>query len=235
MVTTALLSFGAGVVSFLSPCVLPLVPGYVGFVSGSTAGERVPVRRALPGTLAFVAGLSLVFISLGATASVISGLLHEHRVVLERVAGVFIILLGLAMMAGGRVPGLMRERRFHLRPRSGPGWAFALGMAFAFGWTPCIGPTLGAALGLAATSGGLAQGVGLLAAYSAGLGIPFVLVGLGLVRIGGGLKRHLLTIQLVGGLVLVGVGVLLVTGRLTLIAIWMQRVLTRSGLDFWNF
>lgn len=229
------ISFGAGVVGFLSPCVLPLLPGYVGFMTGSGSSERVPVRAALPGTLAFVAGLTVVFVSLGASASVLSGFLIEHKRALELASGAFIVLLGSVMIAGPRLGILMRERRFHMRPGGGVGRTFLLGAAFAFGWTPCIGPTLGAALNLAATSEGLGQGVGLLFAYSLGIGLPFVAAGLGFVTFGGRLKRHAATIQLVGGVVLVSVGVLILTGRLTLITIWAQKALTRLGLDFWNF
>lgn len=235
MVAEALISFGAGVVGFLSPCVLPLLPGYVAFMTGAGSTERVPARKVLRGTLAFVGGLTVVFVSLGATASVLSGFLNEHKRGLELASGAFVIAMGLLLIVGNRMLVLTRERRFHLRPGGGPGRTFLLGMAFAFGWTPCIGPTLGAALNLAATSDGLSQGVGLLFAYSLGIGVPFVLAGLGLVSFGGRLKRHAATIQVVGGVVLVGVGVLLLTGQLTQITIWMQRVLTNVGLDFWNF
>ncbi|HVL81680.1 MAG TPA: cytochrome c biogenesis CcdA family protein [Actinomycetota bacterium] len=233
MIVRMLVTFGAGLVGFLSPCVLPLLPGYVGYMTGAGAGERVPVRQALPGTLAFVGGLSLVFVSLGAGASVISVFLIGHKRELEIVSGIFVLLLG-SLLVFGRMPAWLRERRFHVRPGGGAGRTFLLGMAFAFGWTPCIGPTLGAALTLASTSGGLTEGIVLLGAYSLGLGLPFVAAGLGLVRFGGRMKRHAATIQMVGGLVLVGVGVLMLTGRLTLITIWMQRVLGGAGLDFWN-
>jgi cytochrome c-type biogenesis protein len=230
-----LITFGAGVVGFLSPCVLPLLPGYVGFMTGSAVGERIPVRRALPGTFAFVAGLTVVFVSLGATASVLSGFLNDHKRVIEVAGGLFVIGLGIVMLTGPRFALFMRERRFDVRPGTGVVRTFLLGSAFAFGWTPCIGPTLGAALNLAATSEGLGQGIGLLFAYSLGIGLPFVAAGLGLVTFGGRLKRHAATIQTIGGLVLVVVGVLMVTGRLTLITIWMQRALSRIGFDFWNF
>ncbi len=230
-----LITFGAGVVGFLSPCVLPLLPGYVGFMTGSAVGEHVPIRKALPGTLSFVAGLTAVFVSLGASASVLSGFLIEHKRQLELASGAFIVVLGLVMLSGERFAFFMRERRFHLRPGGGIVRTFLLGAAFAFGWTPCIGPTLGAALNLAATSDGLAEGVGLLFAYSLGIGLPFVAAGLGLVSFGGRLKRHAATIQSVGGVVLVVVGVLMLTGRLTLITIWAQKLLSRVGLDFWNF
>jgi cytochrome c-type biogenesis protein len=231
----ALITFSAGLVGFLSPCVLPLLPGYVGFMTGSATGERVPLRRALPGTLAFVAGLTAVFVSLGASASVLSAFLRDHKRELELASGAFVALLGLVMMSGPRFAFLLREKRFHPRPGGGVVRTFLLGAAFAFGWTPCIGPTLGAALNLAATSQGLSRGVGLLFAYSLGIGLPFVAAGLGLVSFGGRLKRHAATIQTVGGAVLVGVGVLMLTGRLTLITIWTQRALTGVGLDFWNF
>jgi cytochrome c-type biogenesis protein len=230
-----LITFGAGVVGFLSPCVLPLLPGYVGFMTGSGVTERVPVRKALPGTLAFVAGLTAVFVSLGATASVLSGFLNDHKRAIEIAGGSFIVALGIVMLAGPRFAFFLRERRFHMRPGGGVVRTFLLGAAFAFGWTPCIGPTLGAALNLAATSDGLGQGVGLLFAYSLGIGLPFVAAGLGLVGFGGRLKRHAATIQTIGGVVLVVVGVLMVTGRLTLITIWAQKALSGAGLDFWNF
>ena len=204
--TEALITFGAGTVGFLSPCVLPLLPGYVGFMTGSAVGEKVPMRRALPGTLAFVGGLTFVFISLGASASVLSGFLNDHKRGLELWSGSFVIALGLLMLFIDRIPFLLRERRFQLKPGGG-----------------------------AATSDGLAQGVGLLFAYSLGIGLPFILAGLGLVSFGGRLKRHARTIQMVGGAIMVFIGVLIVTGRLTQLTIWMQKAMTNIGLDIWNF
>lgn len=235
MFVKGLITFAAGLVGFLSPCVLPLLPGYVGYMTGASAGEKAPVRQALPGTLAFVGGLTAVFVSLGASASVLSAFLLEHKRGIELFSGSFIVVLGLVMVFGERVPLLMRERRLYLRPGGSVWSTFLLGAAFAFGWTPCIGPTLGAALNLAATSEGLGSGVGLLFAYSLGIGLPFVAAGLGLVTFGGRFKRHAATIRLVGGVILVGVGVLMLTGRLTLITIWAQRALGDVGLDFWNF
>jgi cytochrome c-type biogenesis protein len=228
------ITFAAGVVSFLSPCVLPLLPGYVAYMSGGAVGERPPLRKSLPGTAAFVAGLSIVFVSLGATASVLSVFLQGHKRALEIGAGIFIVALGLLMASDRGVPFLLRERRFAMRPGVGPARTFLLGAAFAFAWTPCIGPTLGAALNLAATSTGLRSGIALLFAYSLGLGVPFVLGGLGLVTFSGRLKRHSATIQRVGGIVLVAVGFLMLAGRLTLITIWMRETFTRFGLDLWN-
>ncbi len=234
MLVEALITFGAGLVGFLSPCVLPLLPGYVGYMTGASAGEKVPLRRALPGTLAFVGGLTVVFVALGATASVLSGFLHDHKRGIELFGGAFIVLMGALMVFGDRIPFLVRERRFYLRPGGNVWSTFLLGAAFAFGWTPCIGPTLGAALQLAANADRMGDGIALLFAYSLGIGLPFVAAGLGLLTFGGRLKRHAATIRLVGGAVLVGVGILMLTGRLTLITIWFQRVLSDVGLDFWN-
>ena len=235
MFVKGLITFAAGLVGFLSPCVLPLLPGYVAFMTGSGTLERAPMRKALPGTLAFVGGLTVVFVSLGASASVLSSFLHDHKRGLEIFSGAFVIAMGALLLTGERFAVMLRERRFHMRPGGGVVRTFLLGMAFAFGWTPCIGPTLGAALNLAATSRGLVSGIGLLFAYSLGIGAPFVLAGLGLVSFGGRLKRYAATIQLVGGAVLVGVGVLLLTGQLTQITIWMQKVLDKVHLNVWNF
>lgn len=234
MFVDSLITFGAGLVGFLSPCVLPLLPGYVGYMTGSAVEERVPARKALPGTLAFVAGLTLVFVSLGATASVLSSFLNDHKRLIEIISGSFVIALGTLMILGPRSP-FLRDRRFDVRPGGGAVRTFALGAAFAFAWTPCIGPTLGAALNLAATSDGLVDGIGLLFAYSLGIGLPFIAAGLGLMTFGGRLKRHAATIQMVGGVVMVGVGVLMLTGRLTEITIWAQRMMSNAGIDFWNF
>src|SRR5438445_8466349 len=140
MFVKALITFGAGVVGFLSPCVLPLLPGYVGYMTGASAGERTPVRKALPGALAFVGGLTVVFVSLGASASVLSHFLTHHKRGLEITSGAFVIALGAFMLLGARVPFLMRERRFRMRPGAGAVRTFLLGAAFAFAWTPCIGP-----------------------------------------------------------------------------------------------
>lgn len=254
------LTFAAGLVGFLSPCVLPLLPGYVGYMTGAAAGERVAVRKALPGTLAFVAGMTTVFLALFATATAVSQLLIDNRRTLEIGSGTLVILLGSLMVVGAfgpalvdsletrwprvarglaavlaRVPGVLRERRFHMRPRVGVWPSFLLGAAFVFGWTPCIGPTLGAALNLAADAQTVGQGMAYMAAYSAGIGLPFIAAGLGLITFGGRLKRHALTIQAAGGLLMVAVGVLLLTGQLTIISIWMQRLLGDRNLDFWDF
>jgi len=235
LIVKALITFGAGVVAFLSPCVLPLLPAYVGYMTGAGASERVPLRKALPGTIAFVGGLTVVFVALGASASVLSQLLNAHKRVLELGSGAFVIALGVLMLVQDRFAFLLRERRFHVRPSAGVPQTFLLGAAFAFAWTPCIGFTLGAALNLAATTHGLVRGIVLLFFYSLGLGLPFVAAGLGLVTFGGRLKRSAATIQTVGAIILIGVGILMITGRLTVITLDAQRFMSRIHLDFWNF
>ena len=234
--------FVAGLVSFLSPCVLPLVPGYISYMSGVSAvgtAEAQP-RRATLVALAFVAGFTLVFVSLGATATLLGSFLADNRVLLGRLSGAFIIAMGLLFLFSDRIPALARERRFHPRPGAGPGGSVLLGAAFAFGWTPCIGPTLTIALAMAAghgAQGGPAEGAGFLAVYSLGLGVPFVLAGIGVARLTSVvavLRRHARAITVVGGTLMIAVGVLMVTDRLFELSIWMQDRMTALNLDFWN-
>ncbi|MDQ3679752.1 MAG: cytochrome c biogenesis protein CcdA [Actinomycetota bacterium] len=238
-------AFAAGMLSFLSPCVLPLVPGYLSLMSGVEmtgvgSGEGavttgVDTRRVLRATLLFVAGFTLVFVVLGATASAVGQALQEHQVVLNRVAGAVIIVMGLAM-AGFVSPRLLaQERRMHVSPaRLGAFAPPVMGMAFAFGWTPCIGPVLAAVLALAAAEGTLTQGLLLLLAYSLGLGVPFVAAGLALNRLAGAFawfRRHYRAISLVSGLMLAGFGVLLLTNRVTRVSSWLVEIMSRLGLD----
>ncbi len=219
-----LVAFAAGVISFLSPCVLPLVPGYLSMMSGVGTAElavatKADTRRMLRSTLLFVAGFTLVFVALGAGASAIGQVLNEHQRGLNQIAGAVVIVMGLAM-AGVVTPRLFQqERRVDVHPsRLGNFAAPVMGMAFAFGWTPCIGPVLASVLSLAATEATLASGVSLLLAYSLGLGVPFVATGVAFGRLGGALgwvKRHARVINLVSGLLLAAFGVLLFTNRLS--------------------
>jgi cytochrome c-type biogenesis protein len=194
LVTMASLAFVAGVLSFTSPCCLPLMPGYVAYISSTTqddldrddrAAARTSVRtvllrrtaraRALSSALLFVTGFGAVFTAMGAGASAMSTLLLTNRVALSRAGGIVIILMGLVLAGVVRVPLLMREYRFDLsRIRPGPAGALLLGMAFAIGWVPCIGPVLAGILTLAASNGSVGQGAALLAVYSAGLALPFI-------------------------------------------------------------
>lgn len=216
------LALGAGVISFTSPCTLPLVPGYVSFMSGVGAGRG----RTLAAAVLFVTGFAIVFTALGAVASGVGQALLENRPLLQRLAGALILLMGLALLAGsipglaGRGPlALLQEEGRPLleRVRPGPPGAFFLGIAFAAGWTPCIGPVLGSILVLAGARATLAQGAGLLFLYSLGLGVPFLLAALFLERFqsaGGWLRRHLRAVNAAGGLLLVLMGALLLAGRL---------------------
>jgi cytochrome c-type biogenesis protein len=209
-----LLAFAAGVLSFSSPCALPLVPGYLGYMSGVSASRG----RTLFSAAVFVAGFALVFTALGATASAAATLLAGHRQLLDRVAGVVIVGLGLFLLGLIRFPALMREGRPLLaRVRPGPEGALLLGIAFAFGWTPCIGPILGAILALASTSGTASQGAALLLVYSLGLGLPFLLAALFIDRfraVSGWVRRRAQVIDAVGGVLLVGMGALVFSERL---------------------
>ncbi|WP_102125127.1 cytochrome c biogenesis CcdA family protein [Deinococcus planocerae] len=209
-------AFLAGLISFLSPCVLPLVPSYLGVLGGA----RAPLGRAL----GFILGFGLVFIALGATASSLGALLAPHKILLGRVAAALIIFFGLVMLGVIRLPVLMRDTRA-LAGAGGYG-PVALGAAFAFGWSPCLGPALGSILGLAASSASLSTGVGLLAAYTLGLAVPFLLAALLWDRLNlRRLNRYAGVFEKVGGVVLVLVGVLMLTGQFTRLATFFYEVM----------
>ncbi|MGA8370846.1 MAG: cytochrome c biogenesis protein CcdA [Acidimicrobiales bacterium] len=281
-----LVAFGAGILSFLSPCVLPLVPGYLSMVSGLSAAElsAVPARargtrlspvlstggptalstggvpgsgapveetglpsvappspdelarqrsRLFRGILGFIAGFTVVFTALGASASAIGHLLRTHQQLANTVSGIVIVAFGavlVAMAAGVRLPMVVAgERRFSARPSLLGVWAPpVMGMAFAFGWTPCLGPVLGSVLTLASHQGTLTGGIALLIAYSLGLGVPFLLSGLAFGRLTDMVARvrgRLRYVDLVGGLILVVFGLLLVTGNLGWVSAQFSRLL----------
>jgi cytochrome c-type biogenesis protein len=230
---TLLAAFVAGVLSFISPCVLPLIPGYVSFVSGVSLDEMrgtgIPEgasaavrRRALLMSLAFVLGFSLVFIWLGASATAIGSLLMDHLNLLGKIAGVVIILFGLHMMGVLRIGFLYSEKRFQSSGKpAGFFGAMLVGIAFAFGWTPCIGPILSAILAVASVQESVGEGVKLLAVYSAGLGVPFVATSLAINRffaVSARIRKHYHAIEVVSGALLIIVGVLIFTNRFTVIA-----------------
>lgn len=232
-------AFGAGVVSFLSPCVLPLVPSYLSMMSGvgtaDLASASAPDRkRLLRATLLFVLGFTVVFAVLEATASGLGQTLRSHQVVLDRVAGAVIVVAGLVFAGLLKPAWLMRERRIHVSPARYGDWAApVMGMAFAFGWTPCIGPILGAVLTLASDTRTLARGEAMLVAYSLGLGVPFIAAGVAFGRLTGVLafaRRHLRTINLVSGLLLATLGVLLLTGNLHVLSSAFSDALQALGL-----
>ena len=223
-------AFLGGLASFVTPCVLPLVPGYLSLVSGVSvaelrAGETVDTGHVLRSTLLFVAGFTLVFVALGAGASALGSLLNDHRQVLDRAAGLVVIVMGL-FLAGVVSPRfLVVERRFHVPvSRLGALAPPLMGMAFALGWTPCIGPILGAVITRAETEATLGRGVTLLFAYSLGLGVPFVYTGLAFGRMTSvftWVRRHFRAINVVSGLALTLFGILLLTENVT----WMSRQL----------
>jgi cytochrome c-type biogenesis protein len=229
------LAFVAGVISFSSPCCLPLMPGYVSYV-GSVAGSsrEGPSRGRTVGAAAlFVLGFAVVFTSMGAAASGVGGVLLQNRGWLIRAGGVLVLGLGLATIGVFRIPILYREARLNMRRiRPGAGWAAPLGMAFAIGWTPCIGPVLAGILAVAASVGDAGRGASLLFTYSLGLGAPFVLLAFGISREGrlkAWLARHGRGIEIVGGALLVGMGILMITGRWLLLFTPILRLFSRLG------
>ncbi len=222
-------AFAAGVLSFLSPCVLPLVPSYLSFVTGLgleelESSDAELKRTALVHSLLFVAGFSAIFLALGASASFLGQLLREYQVWIARVGGVIVLLFGLHLLGLRPLRWLQRERRLHLERRPvGYVGSFVVGVTFGAGWTPCIGPILGGILTFAATRQTLAEGVQLLALYSAGLALPFLLSSLALSWFLGAfqrLRRHLVWIERTSGALLVIVGLLLLSGQFTLLASW---------------
>jgi cytochrome c-type biogenesis protein len=232
-------AFGAGILSFLSPCVLPLVPSYLSMMSGVSsadlaAASRPDQRRLLRSTLLFVAGFTVVFAALEATASGLGQTLQSHQRLLNQIAGGVIIAAGLVFAGIVRPRWLMREHRWHVLPSQLGEWAApVMGMAFAFGWTPCIGPVLAAVLSLASDAHTLGRGEAMLVAYSLGLGVPFVAAGVAFGRLTGVLtfaRTHLRVINLLSGALLAGLGVLLLTDSLHVLSTWFTDVLSALGL-----
>ena len=235
-----LLAAWAGVVSFLSPCVLPLVPGYLAAVSGVSPAER---RRAVDArliarSLLFVATFSVIFVLLGLSATAAGEFLFDHRPTLNKVAGVAIVLMGLLFIASAWVTRLNREwRPTGLIERAGRGGPVVAGAAFALAWTPCVGPTLGAILGLASTQDGTGRGAALLLFYSAGLAVPFLFSAVAFnaaQRAFGWVKRHYAAIQVAAGVILVAMGVLVFTEELFRLNVEAQRGLDDLGLNFFQ-
>jgi cytochrome c-type biogenesis protein len=262
-------SLVAGLVSFLSPCVLPLVPGYVSYVTGLAGadldaalgtdplGRPVPappedggggvavatrapavavVRRRVrwrivAGSLLFVAGFTAVFVLSGVVVAGLGRALIEHQTLLERIVGAVVIVLGLAFL--GVIPGLQREARFHRLPAAGLVGAPVLGAVFALGWVPCVGPTLGAVLGLASVQGSVGRGVLLSVAYCLGLGIPFLLFGLGFRRLlvaFTAIRRHSRWVTRIGGGLLILVGLALLTGAWDQFTVWLRASVGAGGV-----
>jgi cytochrome c-type biogenesis protein len=230
---TLLAAFAAGFLSFVSPCVLPLIPGYISFVSGVSVDEMradtTPATSRLQvfmTSVAFVIGFSLVFVALGASATAVGKFLFARLPLFSKIAGAVLIVFGLHTMGVFRLAFLDTEKRVHSqRKPAGPLGAVLVGVAFAFGWTPCIGPILGGILAIAGSKNSVTEGVTLLAVYSLGLGIPFLLTSLAINQFFGAAKRvrrYYHAIELASGALLIVIGVLIISGQLTIITRALQ-------------
>ncbi len=230
----------AGVLSFLSPCVLPLVPPYLCYLAGTTIeemrgqGARTAAARrdVMLAAAMFVAGFSTVFVLLGATASMLGQILREHLWVLSWAAGLTIIVMGLHFLGVFRLGFLYREKRMEVATTAGPGGAYLMGLAFAFGWTPCIGPILAAILAVAGSSDTVYRGMSLLAVYSLGLGIPFLLAAFGIERFMAamaGVRAHFRKIEIAMGLLLIATGIAFLTGGMERMAFWLLETFPALG------
>lgn len=235
-----LLAFAAGLVSFVSPCCLPLVPGYLATVSGAQPadlGRRVD-RRVVGRSLIFVSTFSLIFVLLGLGATAVGSFLFRNQPALNKVSGVAIIVMGVLFLGSVFVTRLNREwQPDGLIERAGKGGPVVAGAAFAIAWTPCVGPTLGAILGLATTTQGTGRGALLLGIYSAGLALPFLFSAVAFnaaTRAFGFFKRHYAAVQAGSGVVLIAMGVLVITGELFRLNIQAQHLLSQWGLNFFQ-
>src|SRR3954454_12189203 len=236
---TLLAALLAGLVSFLSPCVLPLVPPYLVYLAGSSlerlagAEPKPRLRReTVIAALLFVCGFSTVFVALGASASVIGAVIRAYSAKLSIVAGIAIIIMGLHFLGVFRISVLLREKRMDLAKPVGLWGAYAMGLAFAFGWTPCIGPILAAILAVAAAEQTVARGAGLLAVYSLGLGIPFVIAAFAIEPFAAFLarfKKHLRRVEQVMGGLLVLTGIAFLTGSINEISVWLLEAFPGVG------
>ena len=226
-------AFVAGLVSFLSPCVLPLVPGYISIVSGSSLDQLKAQdkdvslsRTVLLSSVVFIIGFSITFILLGASATWFGQVLVSRRYLFDKIAGLILIVFGFHVLGIVKINALYQDKRFHSvqKPRGVLG-AFVMGLAFAFGWTPCLGPILAGILTIASTKQTVTEGMLLLGVYSAGLGIPFLLTSLALnqfLSFYSRFKKHFHAVEMVSGALVIAVGVLMVTGSLTRLATWFS-------------
>jgi cytochrome c-type biogenesis protein len=222
-----LAAFLAGILSFLSPCVLPLVPGYVSLISGASVEELQSSERRVLGTVmlhsvTFVLGFSVVFIALGAVATGVGQVVNEYHSLLSKVAGIIVIIFGLHLTGILKIKALYADKRLHdVKGSSSAVGSFAVGFAFAFGWTPCIGPILATILVLAGAQGTVLKGIVLLAVYSLGLAVPFLLTSLGVDRFlvfYSRFRKHLHTVEVLSGILLIAIGVLIFLNNLRLLS-----------------
>src|SRR5213082_104866 len=224
-------AFVGGLVSFLSPCVLPLVPGYVSLISGAgveelKSQETQLLRKVMLNSIGFILGFSVVFVALGAISTEVGQLMARYKSVLAQVAGVVIILFGLHLTGVFKIKALYTDARLHSVKGGSTAWgAFVIGFAFAFGWTPCVGPILAVILGFAAAQNSVSKGILLLTIYSLGLAVPFLLTAFGIERFlkfYGGFRRHMHALEVVSGGLLIALGILLIFGKFTLISNYLS-------------
>ena len=230
MILNLIIAFGAGLISFLSPCVLPLIPGYISYISGESLGEIVEKKKKIIlKTILFSLGFSLVFISFGATASFIGNLFLEYSNSLRIAAGIVIIIFSLQLIGILNLNFLNKEKRIYTKNYSDNlFFPIIVGAAFGFGWTPCIGPVLGSILALAATESSIGKGILLLSFYSLGLAIPFVLSGYGIskfLEFSKNFKKNIRIISISGGIILLITGVLILTNKLQIIGYFLLEAL----------
>jgi len=238
---TYLGSFGAGVLSFASPCVLPLIPAYLCFLGGASLEEltaeggidKKVQRQVFISALAFVLGFATVFIALGATATTVSTMIADNMDILAKVAGVVIVVFGLHYMGLFKIGFLNFEKRFHLENKpAGLVGSYILGLAFAFGWTPCVGPILATILMVAASGDDVMYGTSLLAVYAAGIGLPFLLAAFAVkpfMAFLGKFRRHMRTVEMAIGTLLVVTGVAIFTGSLSEVSVWLLETFPSFG------
>ena len=229
MTVNLAIAFGAGLISFLSPCVLPLIPGYISYISGQNLNQLVEKKqKILVKSIIFSLGFSLVFISFGATASLLGSVLIDYSDTLRIIAGIIIIIFSLQIMGALKLSTLNKEKRFYTKNYSNNlFFPLLVGAAFAFGWTPCIGPVLGSILTLAAIETSIAQGIILLSFYSLGLAIPFVLSGYGITRflsVSKNLKKKMSIISLTGVSILLITGILILTNKLQIVGFYLLEI-----------
>ncbi len=225
-ITSLFIAFGAGILSFFAPCVLPLIPGYICFITGLSVDElrgvesedrtRQNFRKILWQTILFILGFSFIFVALGATASYLGDIISAHEKIIRIVGGSVIIVLGLHVAGVFNIKRLEYEKKLHLRNKPAHMFgSFIIGVVFAVGWTPCVGPALAAILGLAGTQKTVTQGVILLSAYSLGLGVPFLLTAVAMnkfLNLFAKIKRYFKVISIVSGLLLIAIGILIIIG-----------------------
>jgi|SRR5579864_222986 len=234
-------AFIAGLLSFLSPCVLPLVPGYLSLISGASVEElqsrdRKLLKTVMLHSIMFILGFTIVFVSLGAAASGFGQLVNAHKKLVAWVSGIIVIVFGIHLTGIVKIKALYADKRLHsVQGGKSPLGAFLVGFAFAFGWTPCIGPLLGTVMGMAASSETLGAGILLLCVYSIGLAVPFLLISVAFdqfLAFYGRFRRHLHTVEILSGVLLIAVGILLLTGRLARLSTWLgEHVYTAQALN----